>query len=383
MKPLSNQKKKHLLSVWFLTGLLLWVLVFLPALSVNAQEPEKNKNKKTDPLFLELQEDFKEFIPYPLLFEKKGDGSSLNITIQNTDDLDEKQFVLLIFDFGQRVFSNPKTNQFLRIKFKAKYTEGVSHSATIRRRDVKNFQQKKISQAELIRRFDLLLLESLAHLKKRVFEAYEKKDQKNLLLALAKWLKKDPTNTLALKILANTYREMAFKTNNKEFYEQALGINQEIIKKNPQSLFAWQNLVFINLKLGALQDALAALSHAQKLSEENPQLMLSQAVLYRRLDKSKEAMEIVKKLKEKSPSAKVYLLEGNLLRDQNKTKEAKAAYEQALKLDNKNNRARYNLILLHLDQKNTKQALKEFKELEKKAPQLSKKLKEYEFFKNQ
>lgn len=307
-------------------------------------------------------------------FEKKLEGTVLKIVVNNQDFFTEPLFDSFLVELALQMA--PAAVPFQAMEVQGVGSNDTFFKAKIYFSDVLSFTKGEISKPELARRFQVEVIETLVSLKVKAKKARQEKKWEEAALFLEKWLILEPNSIEALSLLGNDYRDL------KKYWE-AIRVYQKILSLDAQSVFAFHNLAYTFDKVGDFSGAIAAYQKALEKDPQNPLLVRQLAEVHRKNGDAKETMALLSKARAKLEVDDLWLIEGNLKRDQKKFSEARAAYQKGQKKNPQDGRFFFNLLLIDLDTKSYAEAQKKYGELKGKFPQFAEELEGIEVFREE
>lgn len=309
---------------------------------------------------LTWEDSFKEIFREP--YEKKEDGSLLTLKLQNREPFAVQNFDSFVIELGVRLAE-------AKAPFKAVFLEATGSEQSIFKArfylsDVLEYKKGEISQPELLRRFQVEVVETVESLKTKVKAARKEGQNQSAEEALVKWTALEPHSILAWSLLGNVTRD-------EKKYFDAISAYKKVVEMEPNSPFALRNLAVANERIGAFDDSIEFYKKALEGDPQNALLMQQLADVYRKDGDHNGALAWIGKARAIKDSADLWIVEGNVQRDMKKPAKAREAYLKAQKMNPADNRILFNLLLVDLDTKNFAEAKKKYAELKTKAPALA------------
>lgn len=290
-------------------------------------------------------------------------NGELILSIKNREPFNEISFSNFVTELGGRLA--PTHPPFEKVVLSAGGGNQSRFVAVIFLRDVRSYLKKEISQPELVRRFGIKTEETIQSLKEKSISARKEGRLPDAIENLKKWIDKEPRSVLALSLLGNVYRDS-------KRYWDAIGVYQKLLATNPNNpLFVHHNLGFCFEKTGAFSDAVASYKKALEMEPQNILLMQQLAEVLRKEGKPVEALEWVAKARSLKDSSDLWLIEGNIRRDEKKYKLAREAYLKSQTVNPHDGKALFNLIAVDLETRQLSEAKKKYEELKKKSAALA------------
>jgi len=119
-------------------------------------------------------------------------------------------------------------------------------------------------------------------------------------------------------------------------YDGAIRSYRLSLRADPQNINTAQRLIKKMLLQGNYSDAEETVEALKFHQTENPHLLFLAAQSYQYAGRSQDALAIVRRAQQLTPSANLHILEGDLLLEKGLMTEAEAAYRRALALDQNN-----------------------------------------------
>lgn len=306
----------------------------------------------------------------PFIEEKHSENNILFLKLKNNSAISfENQLLLLVNAL------NSTSIPFKEIKITAAGEEDTLYSADLLLDDAKSFSKQQISKPEFIRRLAIQTIETVPALKKKVLAYRQSGDLPNAQNTLEKWVTLEPQSFYALSLLGNVLRDQ-------KMYDKAIIIYKKLLVLDPNSLFAFHNLAFCFEKMGVFDEAINAYAEALKIDPNNLVILQQMSEAARKNGNFNVALQLIAKAKTIRPTSDLFLVEGNIYRDQKKNSAAAAAYAEGEKLASYDFRFLFNEILLDCDNKKFADAKKKYQDLQMKDPALAKELSDIEIFKD-
>ena len=317
----------------------------------------------SQPSSLSWEDSLKEIFREP--YEKKEDGSLLFLKLQNQKPFTAENFDRFVVELGVRLAD-------AQTPFKIVILEAEGHEQSIFKArfylaDVLAHKKGEISQPELLRRFQVIVVETIESLKTRVKAARKEGRNQSAQEALTKWTELEPHSVLAWSLLGNVTRDQ------KKYFEAILAY-KKVLEIEPNSPFALQNLAVCAEKIGAFDDSVAWYKKGLEGDPQNILLMQQLADVYRKSGDFNAAMVWIGKARSLKDSADLWMVEGNINRNSKKYPKAREAYLKAQKMNPADTRILFNLLLIDLDTKNFAEAKRKHADLKLKAPRLAEEL---------
>lgn len=310
-----------------------------------------------------------ESVPHP--FTKKENGSALELVVQNSEPFTETAFDTFLVNFSSAFFREPVP--FDELSVTAGGAEQTFFKARISSADVRAHASGEISQPELIRRFQVEIVETLESLKSKARLARREQRLQDAAAIVERWLKMEPDSAVALSLAGNIFR-------NEKKYWDAIEIYKKLLGLIPNQVFVYHNLGYSYEKVGAYSDSISAYKKAVELDGQNPVIVGQLAQVCGKNGNIAEALEWSAKARALRETSDIWIIEGNILRSAKKYRGADEAYARAQKLTPQDYRILFNRLLVDLDAKRFSDARKKFAELKGKDPLLAEELKVVSLF---
>lgn len=307
-------------------------------------------------------------------FELREIDSVGELKIANTEGFSPATFDTLLLKLGEILRDSNSAVKTLVVE--ATGGDQTIFKAQIYKADVEAFVGGTISQAELIRRFQVTKVETIESLRTRTRESRLAGRTTETKEALIEWLKLEPDSVQALSVLGNILRE------EKEYWE-AINEYQKILKIDPSSLFAHHNLGYTYHEVGAFDDSIKAYRKALELDPQSGLLMRQLAQVYLKSNDLNGALSWVEKARTLGEPWELLMVEGNIRRESKKFDLALKAYTRAQQLNPEHQGIFFNIILNNIDQRRLTQAKKDFVLLKEKDPLLAGELSVLPFFREE
>ncbi|MBI4411008.1 MAG: tetratricopeptide repeat protein [Deltaproteobacteria bacterium] len=325
-----------------------------------AQEKESRSSREKP---LAWEDSFKEMFREP--YEKKEDGSFLSLKLQNKEPFAAQGFDSFVIELGVRLAE-------AKAPFTAVFLEAVGNEQSIFKArfylsDVLEYKKGEISQPELLRRFEVEVVETVDSLKAKIKEARKEGLNEDAREALVKWTGLEPYSIPAWSLLGNVTRDL------KKYFE-AISAYKKVLEMEPNSPFALRNLAVCAEKIGTFDDSIKWYKQALEGDAQNVLLMQQLADVYRKNGDANAAMVWIGRARAIKDSADLWMVEGNINRHVKKYAKAREAYLKAQKMNPADTRILFNLLLIDLDTKNFTEAKKKYADLKLKDPRLAEEL---------
>lgn len=300
--------------------------------------------------------------PFPSV--KMEEGNLLKIKLQNPAPFTEDSFTHFLIGLNMRLFPE----KMMAVQFEAGGEGNTFLRASMARADWEAYAKGEISKPEWSRRLGVETVDTLESIRSKTRTARGEGRLDEVSALLLKWLTLEPNSTVALSILGNVYRD-------EKKWGDAVQVYQKILAADSRSVFALHNLGTVYAEQGAYADSIVNYSKAIELEPANPVLARQLALSYRQNGDLSSAQTWIAKSLALSETPEARVIEGNILRDGKKFKEAGEVYAKAAVLSPADARVLFNQILIDLDLKNFDEAKKKFKELQAKDPAMAEELK--------
>lgn len=337
--------------------------------AINQGPQAENISKKSE----EFQAALSHLIPSPFVINDQIQSmDSWELTIGDEKKWDEIELSKLLIGLANLIGRDPVL--FSKLVVHATSLDGSLYTAEMSVSDVVSFAKGQFSAPEFLRRVNLQKNETLASIRGKLQESitHPEKLPDSLLLA-EEWLRREPDNKDALLLTANLMIRSG------KYWDSL-----ELLKKGSSFFEGDKNfnytLAFNLEKLGMLPDAIGLYEKIVSLDPADFQMVKQLAENYRRLSQADKAFEVIKKAASLKEDAELYLIEGNIFRDQKKIKEATDSYTKGQKLAPDDSRFLYNLLLLDLDAKKIDLARKKLDDLKVKNPLMASSLESLPIF---
>lgn len=304
-------------------------------------------------------------------FEQRHEGDQLVLLIKNASPFDETAFENLVLTVAKKFHGLSSPIRQIRIEALAAGQSLLT--AEIGLADVALHLQGKISQPELLRRFQVETVETVDSLKIKVRKARQEGANGDVLGFLGKWMKLESDSLLALSLMGNVYRD-------EKKYAEAIPFYKKILTFDSRSVFAWRNIGYCYDRMGAYDSARKAYLGALEIEPQNFLLIHQLASVMGKNGEGAKALEWLANAHKIRETVDGWMIEGNILRDMKKYEQAKTAYFKAQKINPADFRILFNLLLVDLDMKKYAEAKKKYAELKMKEPLLAAELKGVEIF---
>lgn len=305
----------------------------------------------------------------PFIEEKHSENNILFLKLKSNPAISfENQLLLLVNGL------NSTSIPFKKIKITADGAEETVYTAELLLDDAKSFAKDQISKPEFIRRLSIQTIETVTALKKKALSYRQAGDLPNAQQALEKWIALEPQSFFALSLLGNVLRDQ-------KMYDKAILIYKKISELDSRSLFVFHNLAFCFERMGLFNEAINAYGEALKIDPNNLVILQQMSEVERKNGNFDMALQLINKAKTIRPTSDLFLVEGNIYRDQKKNKEAFDAYTSGEELASYDSRFLFNKILLDCDNKKIADAKKKYQDLQMQDPALAKELSDVEIFK--
>lgn len=293
------------------------------------------------------------------------------VLVKNAVPIRRDAFEFLLTDLSKKICRSDLP--YPELAFRMAGEKETILSAVVSLSDACDFAEGEISGPELLRRFGLEEVETLASVRSRAVLA--RKEGRNLEAreALEKWISFDPKAVLAHALLGNIHRD-------EKRYFDAIRTYLRLQELEPQSLFAAHNLGYCYERVGAYDDSIAAYGRALSLRPNDAVLTKQLALVHQKNGQRKLALDLIATARARTADNELWLIEGNVLRDDKQFAKAAEAYQKGLESSPNDSRFLFNLILTDLDQKKYADAKKRFEELRTKDPSLAEELKDIPVF---
>lgn len=304
-------------------------------------------------------------LPYKI----SRDDSLAYLSLENSQGLELSDYEKILLKITQEFHEN------LDFKVVIVQANGINDSL-IRSRiyltDVFAYQEKVISRPELLRRFETKTLETLPSIKNKLKKARFEKDHEKALNLLDEWLVMEPDDPLAHHLTGNVFRDQDKHWTAVQSYRKAL-------EQDPENLLLIHNLAYCFDKIGSYKESVDFYKQALEADPDNPLFMKQIAHVYRKLSDINATLFWLGKADAITKDSDHELIKGNLYRDQKNYKKALISYQRVLRENPDDERALYNIVLVHLDQKNQEKAKQAYADLLDKDPLVAEELAEFKF----
>ncbi len=339
------------------TGFLLLILLIMVLPSQGRGESPKGRGEGWSTILHEVN-----YGPY----DQQLINGELILSIKNKEPFNEITFSNFLTELGGRLA--PTHPPFEKIVLSAGGGNQSRFLAVISLKDVRSYLKKEISQPELVRRFGIKIEETIQSLREKSLTARKEGRLEEAVDWLEQWIKKEPESLFVLSLLGNVYRDS-------KRYWDAISVYQKLLATSPNTpLFASHNLGFCFEKVGAFSDSIASYKKALDADPHNLLLIQQLAEVLRKDGKSAEALEWIARARSIQDSFDLWLIEGNVRRDEKKYKLAREAYLKAQTLNPHDGKVLFNLIAVDLETKQYTDAKKKYEELKEKDAELAKEL---------
>lgn len=355
--------------------LLLFFLLILPAGCKQREESRPvlpvphQRTGEAVPAKVPWKKILEETIHQPFDIDEKG--APPLVLVKNAVPIRRDAFEFLLADLSKKICRSDLP--YPELAFKMAGEKETILSAMVSLSDACDFAEGEISGPELLRRFGLEEVETLASVRSRAVLA--RKEGRNLEAreALEKWISFDPKATLAHALLGNIHRD-------EKRYFDAIRAYLRLQELEPQNLFAAHNLGYCYERVGAYEDSIAAYGRALSLKANDPVLTKQLALVHQKNGQRRLALDLIATVRARTADHELWLIEGNILRDDKQFAKAAETYQKGLESSPNDWRFLFNLILTDLDQKKYADAKKRFEELGTKDPILAEELKDVPVF---
>jgi len=310
-------------------------------------------------------------IPYPFQLDEKVKPPL--VTVKNASPLKREAFETLLADLAKKLCGSDLP--YPEVAFEISGEKETLLSARLGLADSCDFSEGEISRPELLRRFAIEEMETLASVRARALAARREGRNIEAREALEKWITFDPKAALAYALLGNIHRD-------EKRYFDAIRTYLRLEEMEPSNLFAAHNLGYCYERVGAYDDALSAYGRALSLKPNDPKLTKQLAMVHQKNGQRKLALDLIANVRSAVNDSDLWLIEGNIFRDDKQYAKGAEAYQKGLALAPNDHRFLFNLILTDLDQKKYGDAKIKFGELRTKDPTLAEELSDVSVFKD-